>query len=125
MSPVESINGKMAPVSVKVTNSPDGQHLEVPGFWYGYKRPGIRVNRFGIRTIRRNLVTHPYTSAEDENRTLFTISLQVVYAALEDNAKRQLCNTEFLEQNRYTTLIGFAVANTRANGGQWPSRWTP
>lgn len=122
--PVSHINGKMAPVKNIVTNSPDGQQLKVEGYWYGFRRRGNSANRFGIRTIRRNLITNPYTAAEDENRTLFTMSLQVVHESLQIPYRRQLCMDDFLLQERYTTLIGYAVAVTRANNGEWPERWS-
>ena len=125
ISPISHINGKMAPVAVVVSNSPDGTNLQLPGYWYGFKRRGSNRNRFGIRTIRRNLVTNPYTAAEEENRTLFTMSLQVVNAALSDPAKKQLCMEDFEQQHQYTTLIGYAVAMTRNNNGQWPEEWNP
>ena len=125
IAPVEHINGKMAPVSVIVSNSPDGHDLKVEGYWYGFRRNGSRRNRYGIRTIRRNLVTNPYTAQEEENRTLFTVSLNTVYANKDIPANWALCVNDWQQQREYSTVIGFAVHVVRANQGIWPDRWTP
>lgn len=121
--PVSHINGKMAPVRVKCPNTSDPSHTTVDGFWYGYKRPRVDVSRYGIRTQCRNLIEHPYTPAEDENRTLFTSSLFAVYDHKIIPADWNLMLQDFNNQKRYTTPIGFAVAHCRANGGEWPVDW--
>ena len=125
IAPVAHINGKMAPVSVIVTNSPDGHDLKTDGYWYGFRRNSSSRNRYGIRTIRRNLVTNPYTAQEDENRTLFTLSLNVVYANKDIPANWALCVNEWQRQRDYSTVIGYAVHVVRGNQGEWPERWTP
>lgn len=124
LAPVDHINGKMAPVRVKCPNSDDPEHLEVSGFWYGYRhqnRPDI--SRFGVRTLCRDLNTHPYTASEDENRTLFTSSLFAVYDHKEVAADWDLMLADFARQDRYVSPIGYAVAACRANGGEWLKEW--
>lgn len=124
LAPVDHINGKMAPVRVKCPNSDDPEHLEVSGFWYGYRhanRPDI--SRYGIRTMCRDLTTKPYTPAEDENRILFTSSLAAVHAHKRVAADWSLMLADFARQSRYVSPIGYAVAACRSNGGQWLTEW--
>ena len=123
LAPFDHINGKMAPARVKCPNTEDPEHTTVPGFWYGYKRPGIDINRFAIRTQCRDLSTNPYTAAEDENRTLFTSSLFAVYDHKTVPGDWALMLQDFDRQTRYTTPIGFAVAACRSNGGEWLNEW--
>ena len=126
LAPVAHINGKMAPVAVKCSNTEDPEHIVAKGFWYGYKRQASPdVSRYGIRTMRRDLEQHPYTPAEDENRTLFTASLHAVYTHKLLPADWSLMMDDFRRQDRYTTPIGFAVAACRYNGGEWLEDWTP
>lgn len=125
IAPVEHINGKMAPSYIKCPNTDDPEHITAKGFWYGYKRQSApSVSRYAIRTLCRDLNTHPYTAAEDENRTLFTSSLHAVYTHKLIAADWGLMMEDFKRQDRYTTPIGFAVAICRENGGEWPQWWT-
>ena len=123
LAPFDHINGKMAPQRVKCPNTEDPEHTTVSGFWYGYRRPGIDINRFAIRTQCRDLTTNPYTAAEDENRTLFTSSLFAVYDHKTVPGDWALMLKDFDRQTRYTTPIGFAVAACRSNGGEWLPEW--
>ena len=120
-APVSHINGKLAPVRVKCPNT-TSEETEVDGFWYGYKRHD--VSRYGIRTRCRNLNSKPYTAAEDENRTLFRMSLNAVYANRGILHNWELMLADFATQTAYKTPIGFAVAMTRENGGEWRGDWT-
>lgn len=114
----------MAPQRVKCANTEDPEHTTVSGFWYGYKRQAQPdISRFGIRTECRDLTTHPYTAAEDENRTLFTSSLFAVYDHKTVPGDWALMLQDFDRQTRYTTPIGFAVAACRSNGGEWLTEW--
>lgn len=125
LAPVDHINGKMAPVRVKCPNTTDSEAVEVSGFWYGYRhhnRPDI--SRYGIRTMCRDLNTKPYTTAEDENRSLFTASLQAVNTHHSIAADWSLMLADFDKQRRYISPIGYAVAACRSNGGQWLPEWT-
>lgn len=124
-APIEHINGKIAQVSNIVTNSPDGTDLYRQGYWYGFRRNGSKRSRFGIRQMRRSLVANPYTQAEDENRILFTMSLNVVYANKQIAPNWTLCVEEWRKQRVYLTQIGYAVHVVRGNNGEWPQRWTP
>lgn len=124
ISPIDHINGKMAPTRVKCPNTEDPEHTTVSGFWYGYRRPGIDINRYAIRTECRDLTTHPYTTREDENRTLFTASLHAVFTHKAIAVDWALMIEDFKHQDRYTTPIGFAVAACRSNGGEWLEEWT-
>lgn len=125
IAPIAHINGKMAPQRVKCPNSDDPEHLESSGFWYGYKRrTAPDVSRFGVRTLGRDLTRHPYTAAEDENRILFTASLNAVYAHKRVAADWSLMLADFNRQDRYATPIGYAVAACRSNGGQWLTEWS-
>ena len=125
IAPVDHINGKMAPVAVKCSNTEDPEHIVAKGFWYGYRRKAApNISRFGIRTMRRDLEQHPYTPAEDENRTLFTASLHAVFAHRDIAADWALMIADFNKQSRYGTPIGYAVAACRSNGGNWLQEWT-
>lgn len=121
IAPFDHVNGKMAPVAVKCPNTEGHQTFD--GFWYGYRRPKINVSRYGIRTHGRDLSEHPYTPAEDENRTLFTTSLHSVYTHKAIAPDWTLMLQDFARQTRYTTPIGFAVAACRSNGGEWLTDW--
>lgn len=124
LAPVAHINGKMAPVAVKCSNTEDPEHTKVKGFWYGYKRQASPdTSRYGIRTLCRDLTEHPYTPSEDENRTLFTTSLRSVYTHKNVPADWALMLHDFERQNRYSTPIGYAVAACRSNMGEWLSEW--
>lgn len=123
--PVAHINGKMAPVDHRVNNVSPGETPDSNTWWYGYrwyKEPNI--SRYGIRTQHRMLAEKPYTAAELENRTLFTMSLQAVQAHRNIAADWALCLQAFSQQTTYYTAEGFAVATCRANNGQWPAEWT-
>ena len=124
MAPVAHINGKMAPCYVKCPNTTNPEE-ENPGFWYGFRRRTSPVSRFGVRYKGRDLNTHPVTTSEDENRTLFTLALQAVNLHREIAADWELMLEDFRRQMHYRTPNGFAVAKCRENGGQWPERWTP
>ena len=123
--PIEHINGKMAPIAVKCPNTDDPDAIKVNGFWYGYRRrEAPTISRYGIRTICRNLNTHPYTTAESENRILFTASLNTVYANKRIAANWELCMRDFRRQILYATPLGYAIAAVRANNGEWLDEWT-
>lgn len=124
--PVSHINGKMAPVAEKCPNTEDPEHQENRGFWYGYRHKNTpNISRYGIRTLSRDLTTKPYTTAETENRDLFTASLIAVNTNLQDTMRRTLCERDFLQQRDYATLRGYAIATCRANNGEWPQMWIP
>lgn len=122
--PLEHINGKIANCKVKCPNTDDPEHTN-DGFMYGY-RHGYNPHKscFGIRIYSRNLLTNPYTAAEQENRDLFSISLLEVQIHWQDPGDRAKCIADFDKQDYYHTPRGFAVAMTRENGGQWPGEWT-
>lgn len=124
LAPFDHINGKMAPSRVKCPNTEDPEHTTVSGFWYGYRRPGIDISRFAVRTESRDLTTHPYTPREDENRTLFTAALIAVRDHHQIASDWELMLHDFEQQHQYTTAIGYAVAACRANGGEWLAEWT-
>lgn len=121
--PVEHINGKMAPVAVKCPNTSDPAEVDNAGFWYGYRIPGRSASRFGIRTKSRLLTAHPYTPAEQENRTLFALSLQSVREHANIAPDWRLMLADFDNQREYISPQGYAVARCRDNGGEWPREW--
>lgn len=119
------MNGKLAPNWRKCPNTDDTEHIETSGFFYGYRRAARpEVSRFGCRTKSRDLTKNPYTIAEDENRTLFTSSLFAVYDHQEIAADWEAMLLDFKAQTHYKTPIGYAVAECRRNGGEWPRRWS-
>lgn len=123
--PVQHINGKMAPVDYKVANVPSGVEPDDHSFWYGYRhRATPDISRYGIRSQHRELSTHPYSPAEEENRLLFTAALNNVYLHREIATEWELCLAAYNRQKDYATPIGFAVAICRANNGDWPQEWT-
>lgn len=122
--PVQHINGKMAPVAVKCSNSPDPSSEPEVSYWYGYRhRATPLVSRYGIRSQRRDLTAKPYTAAEDENRTLFTMALNAVNDHYDIAADWELCMADFKRQYDYATPRGYAVARCRQNDGAWPAEW--
>lgn len=123
IAPIEHLNGKLAPCRVKCPNTDDPDKVN-EGFFYGYRRRGSSVSRFGVRTLSRNLNTHPVTAAEDENRTLFTAALFAVYDHQQQQEDWNLMLKDYHAQNDYATAIGYAVAKCRANGGEWLHKWT-
>lgn len=122
--PVAHLNGKLDQVSNVVHNTRDPEQLDQPGFWYGYKVRGRDISRFGIRKRARNLNTNPYTSSEEENRTLFTASLLAVQMHRNVVSDWNKMLVDFDKQTRYITPIGFAVSETRINQGIWPAKWS-
>lgn len=123
-APIDHINGKMAPVATKCSNSDDPDHEPAVSFWYGYRHARRQdISRYGIRSVRRDLNKHPYTPREDENRTLFTSSLFAVYDHKTIAADWGLMLQDFRLQRRYISPIGYAVAACRANGGEWLPEW--
>ena len=124
IAPVEHINGKMAPVAVKVRNEVTPPVDPSGGFWYGYRPHWSSRSFFGIRTNPRNLTTNPYTPEELDHRALFTNSLNAVNAAWRVFSKRQKAIDEYYELRQPTaTPKGYATSVTYANGGVWPARW--
>lgn len=124
-APVSHINGKMAPQSVKCSNSYDPDSEPEVSFWYGYRYyASPSVSRYGIRTQRRDLSVKPYTALEDENRTLFRASLLTVYEHKRNPADWRLMFRDFEQQKRYHTPLGYAIAETRLNQGEWRRDWT-
>ena len=124
MLPVAHLNGKLAPVAVKVVNVDDPDKVEQDGYMYGYRhRYNPTKSCFAIRKNGRNLLTNPYTAAEQENRDLFSISLLEVQQHWYNYPDRAKCLEDFAKQDYYLTARGFAVAMTRENGGEWPAEW--
>lgn len=122
--PVQHINGKIAPVSVKCSNSLDPDSEPKVSYFYGYRHFATpSVSRYGIRQKRRNLSVKPYSTAEEENRTIFTTSLHAVYEHQRIAGDWDLMLKDFAIQEDYATPIGFAVAMVRANSGEWLGRW--
>lgn len=123
--PVQHINGKMAPVRVKCSNVAAGDTPPETSFWYGYRlQSSPDISRYGIRTEHRMLEDKPYTAAEEENRTLFTMSLQAVNLHRQIAGDWEQCKNSYQGQKDYKTLNGYAVAMTRQNQGIWPEEWT-
>ena len=124
IAPVSHINGKMAPVAVKVKNTATPPVDPSAGFWYGYKPRWTHRSFYGIRTNPRNLTTNPYTADELDHRLLFTNTLNAVNAAWSVNSKKQKAIDEYYELRQPTaTPKGYATSVTYANGGVWPARW--
>lgn len=124
IAPVQHLNGKLAPVRVKCRNTEDPESEKPRGFFYGYKHQAQPdVSRFGVRLACRDLNEHPYTTAEEENRTLFTASIAAVHEHQRIAADWALMLADFERQKGYTTPIGYAVAACRSNGGVWLDDW--
>ena len=125
-APFAHVNGKLAPVAIKVKNTTDPAQLVQDGFYYGYRhyQDRCRQSHFAMRTKARNLNTHPYSASETATKQLFATSQSVVCTALRDNIKRAKCEADFIKQKKYITLRGYATAAVIANGGQWLNEWT-
>lgn len=121
--PIERINGKLANTAIKCPNSDKQEDVYKDGFFYGYTHRNSNRNFFGVRHKCRNLTRNPITPSEDENRILFTLTLNTVNAALLDPIKYGKCDADFKQQREYRTLKGYAIAMVRANGGEWLERW--
>lgn len=120
--PIEHINGKLANTQIKVKNAASEEVKNDVAFSYGYRHKNSNKSFFGVRQNPRYLDKNPYTESEQENRTLFALSLQVVRENFK-TANYYLCLQDFNKQNRYITPFGFAVAAVRANGGNWLEDW--
>lgn len=118
--PVEHINGKIAPQSVKCRATDDPDDIEHEGFVYGFRRRYARQNRYGIRKRSRYLIDHPYSDAELDAQDTFYNSVQVCKAARHDFRKWRLATRAWQNQAEYATLWGYVVAMTIKNGGAWP-----
>lgn len=123
--PVAHINGKMAPVSVKVSATSDPEDLTAEGFFYGYKHKSTpNISRFGLRVHRRNLITNPVTNDEQQNRDDFKEAIQTTNTELSGggvfvaNARKA-----WLRNGTYATLRGFCIATYLANGLEFPTDW--
>lgn len=124
MMPISHINGKIAPQSYKASNTDDPEKTEIDGYFYGYRHKFSKKNCFGIRKRCRDLTKNPYTTAEQENRDLFSISLLEVQMHWQNEDERKLCIADFEKQNYYHTARGMAIALVRENGGEWLPEWT-
>ena len=124
MAPVAHINGKIAPAAYKAANTDDPEKTEIDGYFYGYRHKFSKKNCFAIRKRCRDLTKKPYTTAEQENRDLFSITLLEVNIHWHNLAERALCILDFDRQTYYHTPRGFAVALVRENGGEWLPEWT-
>lgn len=124
-APIASINGKMAPIWQKCPNTDEESEIVSEGFWYGYRRKARPdINRYAVRKKGRDLRLHPYTTNEEENRTLFTAALLAVYDHRAIEEDWQLMLNDFCQQHAYKTPIGYAAACCRRNGGEWPPEWS-
>lgn len=121
--PIEHINGKMSQAAYKVANVPAGGIADDNEYWYGYRLHNIPRSYYGIRKKHRLLADNPYTTAEEENRTLFSLALQSVNTHRQIAGDWALCLEDFNGQRKYTTANGYAVATCRANNGDWPPYW--
>lgn len=123
MPPVEHINGKLTNTAIKCENSTEGGTLE-NGIFYGYRHKNSNRNFFGVRIKRRNLTLNPYTNSEILSRSLFSLSSQEAAIHLQNPAEKALCKMDYLRQDKYRTLRGFAITAVMLNGGTWLQDWT-
>lgn len=115
MAPVEHINGKMAPQSVKVKNNPTSTHSDV-SFYYGYKRSDNPTkSHYGVRAYARNLSTNPYTATETANKDAFTAAVAEAVDTMRDPARRQQAWRDYTNQTKYRSFWGYVVATCRLN----------
>ena len=116
--PIDHVNGKMSRVSQKVANATNSEP-SANAFYYGYRKDGKSVSRFGLREIPRNLTANPYTTAEQGNKEEFRQSvLNAKEMFRDENYKRQL-QSDF-EKSTYTRFFNYCLSLCRQNGGQKP-----
>lgn len=116
--PIDHVNGKMSRVSQKVANATNSEP-SANAFYYGYRKDGKSVSRFGLRELPRNLTANPYTTAEQGNKEEFRQSVRNAKEMYRDeNYKRQL-QADF-EKSTYTRFFTYCLALCRQNGGQKP-----
>lgn len=116
--PIDHVNGKMSRVSQKVANATNSEP-SANAFYYGYRKYGKNVSRFGLRELPRNLTANPYTTAEQGNKEEFRQSVRNAKEMYRDeNYKRQL-QADF-EKSTYTRFFTYCLALCRQNGGQKP-----
>lgn len=116
--PIDHVNGKMSRVSQKVANATNSEP-SANAFYYGYRKDGKSVSRFGLREIPRNLTANPYTTAEQGNKEEFRQSVRNAKEMYRDeNYKRQL-QADF-KKSTYTRFFNYCLAICRQNGGQKP-----
>lgn len=109
----------MSRVSQKVANATNSEP-SANAFYYGYRKDGKSVSRFGLRELPRNLTANPYTTAEQVNKEEFRQSVQ--------NAKEMYRNADYksrlladFQKSTYSRFYNYCLALCRQNGGQKPA----
>ena len=122
-APVERINGKMARTAQKVSNVAEGKQPSANAFYYGYRRRASHSNSIGLREIPRDLSTNPYTTAETENKKLFSQAIAAAKVVNSNTHIKAKAFSDFRKQNKYVYFFGYIVAECRKNNGTIPQRW--
>lgn len=122
-APVERINGKMARTAQKVSNVAEGKTPSANAFYYGYRRRASHSNSVGLRELPRDLSTNPYTTAETNNKQLFSQSIAAAKAANSTPSIKAKAAADFRQQKQYVYFFGYLVAECRKNNGTIPQRW--
>ena len=116
--PIDHVNGKMSRVSQKVANATNSEP-SANAFYYGYKKNGKSVSRFGLRELPRNLTANPYTTAEERNKEEFRQSVRNAKEMYSDENYKRLLQADF-ENSTYVHFYTYCLALCRRNGGQKP-----
>lgn len=116
--PISHVNGKMSRVAQKVKNAHNSNPSE-SAFYYGFRKDGTDVSRFGLREIPRNLTANPYTAAEQGNKEDFAQSVSNAKLIITDPSMRAKA-LHLFEQSNYKRLYNYCLARCRLNGGQIP-----
>lgn len=116
--PIDHVNGKMSRVSQKVANATNSEP-SANAFYYGYRKDGKSVSRFGLREIPRNLTANPYTTAEQGNKEEFRQSVQNAKEMFRNADYKQQLQADF-EKSTYSRFFNYCLALCRQNGGQKP-----
>lgn len=116
--PISHVNGKMSRVAQKVKNA-HNSNPSASAFYYGYRKDGTEISRYGLREIPRNLTANPYTTAEQGNKEYFAQSVANAKLILTTPTMRAKA-LHLFEKSKYKRLYNYCLARCRANGGEIP-----
>lgn len=117
--PIDHVNGKMSRVSQKVANATNSEP-SANAFYYGFKKDGKSVSRYGLRELPRNLTVNPYTIPEQVNKEEFRQSVQNAKEMYRDADYKNRLQADF-EKSTYSRFYNYCLALCRQNGGQKPT----
>lgn len=119
--PFAHMNGKLDNESIKLPNYDPmaGEKPAEVSFFYGYRhKNNLSKSLYAKRINARNLSEKPYTQGEQDNKSFFTLCVQVTKQNYTRDKKAVA--DAFKKQNKCTSPYHFAIGQTILNGGIWP-----